>query len=270
MSKVSSKSGRKQANKELSKINKLVMLLLSLVLLFLTWQSMKMGKANLSFYAAHQTIESWQKNNKLTDQDQDQDQYQHALNSINEANSSHPDNSHYLITQGLIYEWAGTGNIFTDENEKTQHLLKAKEYYLEAVKQRPTWPVTWATLAILKWRLGEIDQQLIDFLFQADKWGQHTPEVNQAWLEVGFYLYQSKSVFTVQIVKGLRKHLQIIFTDLRVDSKKNAIDIIKRHNAQRYACSWLFNNENFVAEYKAKICKVTKKVTNKVNNKRIK
>lgn len=246
-----SKSISKQSRKELSRLNKLLTVIMSLLLLCLAWQSMKMGKANLSFYAANQYLETWLDLNNLTDTVE----YQKALRSINDANRSHPDNSHYLITQGLVYEWAGTGSLFSDDKEKTQHLLKAKTYYLDAVKLRPTWPVTWATLAILKWRLGEIDQQLIDYLFQADKFGQHTPEVNQAWLEVGFYLYQNKSTFTAKIVKGLRKHLEIIFNDSRPDSRTMAIAIIKRHQAERLACSWLYNNEKFISHYKSKICK---------------
>jgi len=251
VSKSISRQSSKENSKELSRLNKLLMSIMSLLLFCLAWQSMKMGIANLSFYAANHYVETWLDHKNLTDAVE----YQQALRSINDANGSHPDNSHYLITQGLVYEWAGTGNLFSDDEEKTRHLLKAKTYYLDAVKLRPTWPVTWATLAILKWRLGEIDQQLIDYLFQADKFGQHTPEVNQAWLEVGFYLYQNKSTFTAKIVKGLRKHLEIIFNDSRPDSRTMAIDIIKRHQAERLACSWLYNNEKFITHYKSKICK---------------
>ncbi|MBL4765824.1 MAG: VpsP family polysaccharide biosynthesis protein [Colwellia sp.] len=250
-SQIDSNHVSKSSRNELSRLKRLLMLIMSLLLLSLAWQSIKMGKANLSFYAANHYLETWLDINKLTDVEE----YQKALRSINDANGFHPDNSHYLVTQGLVYEWAGTGNIFSDEKERKQQLLKAKAYYLDAVKLRPTWPVTWATLAILKWRLGEIDQQLIDYLFQADKFGQHTPEVNQAWLEVGFYLYQNKSTFTAKIVKGLRKHLVITFNDPRPYSRKLAVAIIKRHQAERLACSWLYNNEKFISLYKAKICK---------------
>jgi len=246
-----SRQSSRQSRNELGRLNKLLMIIMSLLLLFLVWQSMKMGKANLNFYTANHYLETWLDNNKLTDAVE----YQKALRSINDANGFHPDNSHYLITQGLVYEWAGTGDLFSDNKEKKQQLIKAKAYYLDAVKLRPTWPVTWATLAILKWRLGEIDQQLIDYLFQADKFGQHTAEVNQAWLEVGFYLYKNKSTFTAKIVGGLRKHLEITFNDSRPDSRKLAIDIIKRHHAERLACSWLYKNEKFISYYKAKICK---------------
>jgi tetratricopeptide (TPR) repeat protein len=255
-----SRQSSKQNRNELGRLNKLLMIIMSLLLLFLVWQSMKMGKANLNFYTANHYLETWLDNNKLTDAVE----YQEALRSINDANGFHPNNSHYLITQGLVYEWAGTGDFFSDNKEKKQQFIKAKTYYLDAVKLRPTWPVTWATLAILKWRLGEIDQQLIDYLFQADKFGQHTPEVNQAWLEVGFYLYQNKSTFTAKIVRGLRKHLEITFNDSRPDSRKLAIDIIKRHHAERLACSWLFNNEKFISFYKSKICKPSAITNNQV------
>lgn len=251
VNKSTSRQNNKQSRNELSQLKKLLMIIMSLLLFCLAWQSIKMGKANLSFYSANHYLETWLDINKLTDAVD----YQKALRSINDANGFHLDNSHYLITQGLVHEWAGTGNIFSDDKEKKQQLLRAKTYYLDAVKLRPTWPVTWATLAILKWRLGEIDQQLIEYLFQADKFGQHTQEVNQAWLEVGFYLYKNKSTFSAKIVEGLRKHMEIMFNDSRPDSRELAINIIKRHQAERLACSWLYNNEKFISYYKSKICK---------------
>lgn len=208
------------------------------ILLFLScWQALKMGKANLSFYPAYQLTEHWLENDNLTDTGQ----YNQALKLIDAASIDHPNNPHYLIIQGLVREWGGVSDIFSDELIKKNQLENAKEYYLSAVELRPTWPVTWATLAILKWRLAEIDQQLIDYLIQADKYGPNTLEVHQAWLEIGLYLYQSKSPYTVKIIQGLRKHLALMLKDIRPSVRMSAVMIIKRQNAQRFACNWILN-----------------------------
>jgi tetratricopeptide (TPR) repeat protein len=218
-------------------INKTTTIVLAFILLVCCWQAIKMGKANLSFYPAYQLTERWLKNNSLTDIVQ----YKDALKSIDDASMNHPNNPHYLIIQGLVREWGAVSNVFSDELIKKKQLKSAREYYLSAVELRPTWPVTWATLAILKWRLEEIDQQLIDYLIQADKYGPNTLEVHQAWLEIGLYLYRNKSPHTVKVIKGTRKHLELMLKDIRPSVRESAVMIIKRQNAQRFACNWILN-----------------------------
>ncbi len=205
-------------------------LTLGMILIFLGWNSIKMGLANLHFYTTHQLTKQWQQNNTI----QNNNDFEQALASIKTANQLHPDNPYYLITEALVYEWGAIENI-SDNNK--DYLNKAKKQYLEASNKRPTWPVTWATLAILKWRLGELDQDMIDYLVQANKFGPNKPEVHEAWLEIGLFLYQQKSPLTSQIIHGLRKHLHLM---LQSRSNRNkAIQIIKRHHAQQITCRWI-------------------------------
>ena len=209
-----------------------------------------MGKANLDFYSAHQLTEFWRDNNL-----KEANQYIHALQAIDSANALHPENPHYMVTQGLVYEWGAIAGLYEDEQQKRKLLTQAKTYYLDAVKLRPTWPVTWATLAILKWRLGEIDQQLINYLQQADKYGPYVLEVHQTWLEIGFYLYQSKSQYSVQVSKGLRKHLKQMLRQPNSPFAHSAIAIIKRHNAERLACRWLNSYDFDTEKQKSMLCR---------------
>ena len=228
---------------------KAVLAICVFVLILLCYQAIKMTGANLSFYKTFQLKELWFKNNELTSKSQ----YETALHAINYSNNAHPNNPQYLITQGLVLEWGGISDILS-EQEKEQNLRLAKRYYLHSVELRPTWPVTWATLAILKWRLNEIDQSLVDYLKLAHRYGKHTLDVHHAWVDVGFYLYKSKSPYTVQIIKDLRYHLELMLKDERITVRKSAIKIIKRHNAQRQACNWLANYAFDTTWHQAKLC----------------
>ena len=233
---------------EISKQHKLVLVFIVLLLVFLAYQAIKMLGANLNFYQAFQLESSWKKNQSLTSAKQ----FKQALTAIDKANLSHGNNSHYLITQGLIYEWGGISYVF-DEPKQRELLLEAKQYYLKAVELRPTWPVTWATLAILKWRLKEIDQEMINFLKQADKYGHTTAEVNRAWLEVGFYIYKSKSTYSTQIIRQLRAHTELMIKDSQ--KRPVLVAILKRHNTTALACRWLINYTFDTTWYQKGICK---------------
>ena len=234
-----------------SNLKQKILLAVSAVLLtLLCYQAVKMTSANLSFYQTFQLKELWLKNGALTDISQ----YQTALQAINYSDEAHKNNPHYLATQGLILEWGGVSHIFSAE-EQQKNLRLAKKSYLKAVELRPTWPVTWTTLAILKWRLNEIDQSLVDYLKQADKFGQHSLGVHRAWVDVGFYLYKSKSPYTMQIIKGLRRHLRLMMKDSRISVRRSAIAMIKRHNAEKQACNWLSTYDFDTTWHKARLCK---------------
>ena len=230
-------------------IKKTFTIALIIMLLLFCWQAIKLGKANLNYYSTHQLTEFW-----LEHSLKDPNQYLNALHAIEAANTEHSQNPHYMVTQGLVYEWGAMTSFSDDEQQKQVLLKQAKSYYLDAVELRPTWPVTWTTLAILKWRLGEIDQQLVDFLLQADKYGPYVMEVHQAWLEIGFYLYQSKSQYTVQVIQGLRAHLQEMMKQVNSPFAHSAIAIIKRHKVERLACSWLDTYDFDTTKQKKMLC----------------
>jgi len=238
-------------NKSLNRPQKLMLIFTIVVLISFGYQAIRMTGANLNFYQTFQLEKSWQTAQSVTSKTQ----FEQALSAINQANSSHGNNPHYLITQGLVHEWGAISDLYS-ETERKELLLKAKADYLAAIKLRPTWPVTWATLAILKWRMGEIDQEMVDYLYQADKYGQNSPEVSRAWLDVGFHIYKSKSVLTKDILKNLRKHLKLSLADNQSKIRRSTLSIIKRHNAEKLACSWMSNYTFDTSWYQKKICEV--------------
>jgi len=236
-------------DKALNPLKKTVLIFCSILLIFLGYQAFKMLSANLNFYKSFQLEKIWQKTKSLSSAAQ----FEQALNNIEQSNMSHPNNPRYLVSQGLIYEWGGISKEFDDEKQK-ELLLQAKRYYLKAVALRPTWPVTWSALAVLKWRLEEIDQEMIDFLMQADKFGQYTEVVSRAWLDVGFYIYKNKSTYSPQIIKGLRKHLKLSMADNRQKIRQSTLAIVKRHNAELLLCSWSINYSFDISWYDKALC----------------
>ncbi len=228
---------------------KTLLIVLSITLIIACYPAIKMTGANLQFYKASQLQAHWLKNNSLTNKPQ----YLTAVNAISNANAAHLNNPRYLAEQGLIHEWAGISAIFNKDDQQ-KNLLAAKHFYLKAVELRPTWPTTWASLALLKWRLNEMDQELIHYLIQADKFGANMDDVHNAWLDIGLYLYKSKSQYTVQIIKKLRSHLKTIASNSRPFYRNKAISIIKRHNAQKQACMWLSNDNGYNKDFHVKLC----------------
>lgn len=236
-------------HRELNPLKKAVLILCSILLIFLAYQAVKMLSANLTFYKAFQLEKIWQKTKSLSSAAQ----FEQALNDIEQSNISHPNNPRYLVSQGLIYEWGGISKEF-DVKKQKELLLQAKGYYLQAVELRPTWPVTWSALAVLKWRLEEIDQEMVDFLMQADKFGQYTEVVNRAWLDVGFYIYKNKSIYSPQIINGLRKHLKLSMADNRQKIRQSTLAIVKRHNVELLLCSWSINYSFDTSWYDKALC----------------
>lgn len=232
------------------KVQKLFIILFIIFLLFLTGKAITMLSANLSFYHTFQLKELWKKNQELTNKKQ----YIKALTAIDAANKKHPNNPQYLVTQGLVLEWGGISELFSKQDQQ-QNLINAKQYYLKATILRPTWPVTWSTLAMLKWRLNEIDQELIEYLLKADKYGKNIIDVRQTWVDIGLFLYQSKSSYSPLIIKGLRRHTQLMLLDHQPWVRRSAIKIIRRHNAEDRVCKWVRTYRDDTSRQQKALCK---------------
>ena len=111
--------------------------------------------------------------------------YNEMLSSINTAIALHQ-HPQYLEKKAQIFEWAVRLNA-----APVSTLKQANNLYLQSTKLRPTWPATWAAMALNKWHLGEFDQHLIHYLTKAHQFGKNTPEVQLVWLKFIDALQQS-------------------------------------------------------------------------------
>jgi hypothetical protein len=187
------------------------------------------GAASLDYYKTKSIVSLWQAEGYI----KSPEQYQKAKLAVHGADKNHPNHALYLDLLGQVYEW---GQISGYE-EKNQALQQAEKYYLDATKIRPTWPVIWASLANVKWRMQEFDGEMLSYLHRADQFGPRKREVNVFFTELGLALYKTNNLFLLNVREQLKQHLAL---GLRVGSSRQKVKaIIKKYNAEKIVCFWL-------------------------------
>jgi hypothetical protein len=189
------------------------------------------GAASLDYYKTKSIMSLWQAEGYI----ESSEQYQKAKRAATNANSKHSEHALYLDLLGQIHEW---GQISGYENKKLS-LQRAKKHYLNATQIRPTWPVTWASLANVKWRLQEFDDEMLLYLHHADQLGPRKREVNVFFSELGFVLYKENNLFLLNIMAQVKKNL--VMGLLNPASRKRVKAIIKKYDAANIACFWLLD-----------------------------
>lgn len=207
-----------------------------LVIAFLGfWNAFRFGSAALDYYFVRNAIELWQNDANM----QTNEEYLAAKNAIIEAGSWHASHALYADLSGQLAEWGVVAGY-----ESKDALISAKADYLRAARLRPSWPVTWASLAVVKWRLQEFDDEMLKYLNMADKLGQQKPEVHVLFSELGLALYQSNHPFYIEIreqtqdrlVRGLRNP----------QSRERIKQAIVQHDAKEFACIWSAQRDEYV------------------------
>jgi hypothetical protein len=189
------------------------------------------GAASLDYYKTKSIMSLWQGEGYI----ESPEQYQKAKRAASRANSKHPEHALYLDLLGQIHEW---GQLSGYENKK-QSLQRAKNYYLNATKIRPIWPVTWASLANVKWRLREFDDEMLLYLLRADKFGTRKREINVFFSELGLTLYKANNLFLLNIRELLKQRLTMGLRD--GGSRERVSAVIKKYDAAKIVCFWLSN-----------------------------
>lgn len=169
-------------------MNQLKKIVLIVILLILLLAGGSFGLANIYFKQAEVRVKSWQKMGQIAS---DED-YRQAMAYADNALFFHPGHNQYLEIKAQILEWGADEGF---ESSRTTALQKAKALYLQSTASRPTWPNTWAALAMLKWRMQEFDMEMIRYLQNAYIVGKHSPEVILAFTQLG------------PVIKNYRPHL---------------------------------------------------------------
>ena len=66
---------------------------------------------------------------------------------------------------------------------------KALDYYRQAINLRPTWPYHYSDLALVKFRLLEIDEEFYDAMYASMEFGPWEPDVQRVIAEIGMVLW---------------------------------------------------------------------------------
>ncbi len=61
----------------------------------------------------------------------------------------------------------------------------ALDHYRQSVKLRPVWPYAWSNMALVKFRLGQIDDEFYEALHNAERLGPWEPSIQRTVIELG-------------------------------------------------------------------------------------
>jgi len=199
------------------------------------WNSLKFGSAALNYSSVRNALEVWQSNAKV----QTKEDYEQAFSAIKSAQFKHGSHPLYADTSGQVTEWG----LFAGY-ESQDALEKAEQAYIRASKLRPTWPVTWASLALIKWRKQEFDSDMLNYLRLADKFGPQKPEVHVMFSQLGLALYQANHPFYRDIRETVQNRL---ISGLRHEASRDQVMLaVQQNNAQDFACIWAETRDRYV------------------------
>lgn len=199
-------------------------------------QTCRFGGASLDYYFVKNLVDNWEDNIDS----KTQDDYLRANKAIASAQSAHPTHPLYRDLQGQLLEWGALAG-FEDEHKA---LDSAKSYYLNAIKLRPTWPVSYASLSVIKWRLGEFDDELALYLSNADKFGPLKAEVHILFVELGLALYSVNHPFYVHLQPSMKRRLS--FALQNAQSRTRALESINSLGQKNTACRWMKDFDPYV------------------------
>ncbi len=159
-----------------------------------------------------------------------------ARKAVARARFIHHSHPLYMDLSGQILEWGASVGYLTKG-----HLNAAQHAYKNATKMRPTWPVTWGSLAMVKWRKQEFDDELLSYLNKADRFGPYTPEIHTLFTQLGLTLYSVNHPFfnsireqvKERVVLGLKSHT----------TSSDLLQFLRDTNNLKTACRWVKEEE---------------------------
>jgi hypothetical protein len=107
-----------------------------------------------------------------------------ALASMREALALEPSNPHFVEQSARLHELRALG-MQRDDPAMRDGLRQSLEEYREAAAMRPGSPYVWASIAVLKLRLKDMDFEFYNALERAGRLGPWEPQVQIAMVDVG-------------------------------------------------------------------------------------
>lgn len=185
--------------------------------------------ASFDYYQGRNILSAWQEQ----ENEQTIEQYQLAKAAIEAAVASQPSHPLYQELLAQVYEWGAIAG-YQDEAER---LSQAKSHYLLAAQLRPLWPVTWASLAMVKWRQQEFDKEMLTYLQRASELGPKKPEVHVLYVQLGMALYASNHPLLLDIRAEFYHRISLGLSNPQ--SRQKVFSIIAQFEAQQRVCRWL-------------------------------
>ena len=193
-------------------------LLLVVIIISGSW-----GLADIEKQKVHASIKQWE--NDIDSYSSDE--WNKVYSTARQALDKDPNNPDLLTLMGNVYEW----NTFQAENQlqNKENSKLALEYYRKAVAVRPQWPYTWSSIALLKFKMSEFDQEFQSALSNAMNLGPWEPPVQKIIAEVGLSAWDKlEYAQRIAIVENIRRGV--------IMQSQVMLDILKKYGQLRMIC----------------------------------
>ena len=112
-------------------------------------------------------------------------------------------------------------------NDRSGFQEQARDYLRRAVAARPTSPYTWANLALVKYRLGETDEEFRNALRQAANYGPWEWEVQAIVADVGLAMLPElapaeRSLVEAMVMNGMKRNPAEM---LRISQRRGSLSL---------------------------------------------
>ena len=143
-----------------------------------------------------------------------------------------PDNAEYRNDIGRLYEYSATSMI--EHPSQAAPLLDISLSFIrDSVRLRPSWALAWANLALIKHRVGKIDNEFALAMQRAMLLGKAVPSVQQIVAEAGIANWSALSV------EMRRQVLNNIHHGLNSLNQRMIMKIIVGYQMKPYFCKIL-------------------------------
>ena len=156
--------------------------LLSVILLFSSFVSVNRGLASLYAYPGKSSLALWRAGKRQPQQPA----WEMVRSSLERALAYDRRNPDLLHELGAAYD-AEVDIYPVGDDAAGKNRASARKYYIEALARRPTWPHDWIALALVKYRLGQVDAEFYQALHQAVALGPWEPSVKYVVADIGMH-----------------------------------------------------------------------------------
>jgi len=181
------------------------------------------GLADINVQSARRSLMQWENDVSTLNQTE----WTNAYDGVSKAISLDPLNPELFALMANVQEW----KIYLDkDDEENNHYLSlALRNYRKAAELRPAWPYTWSQISLVKYRMGEIDQELQQAIENATNTGPWEPDVQQIIAEVGLSAWQELD-FSMRGIIVRNIHRGITMQPILM------LNILKKHGHLKMVC----------------------------------
>lgn len=219
--------------------------LMMLVAVFAIWAA-QTGLAGLYQFQATSHVEAWQHQRSSNANYQvSPEAYNNVATLFRQSIQLTPYNGDFLTTFADMQIWylAATPQLSTEQQQHIKQEILTN--YRTAIAQRPTWPYTYASFAVIKARFGEIDAEFKDALHAANRLGKNEADVIRITIELGLALWSQLDLNTHKLIANAVERSISWRLNEQMNTKERifALSLVGAYQKQQEVCA-LMSIEN--------------------------